>query len=83
MAAYLSREIGHFGSDTPLNFQTGDIVKLKHCKKIESKEDLWEITSLNGFACEIVNVADRLQAEEHGLKIKAHAFDTSLIRNVL
>jgi|RhiMetStandDraft_8_1073273.scaffolds.fasta_scaffold53316_1 hypothetical protein len=72
----------HFENMTT-KFQTDDIVKMKSCKKVESKDDLWEITSLNGFACEIVNLADHLRAEEQGLKIKAHAFDTSLVRKVL
>jgi hypothetical protein len=76
-------EDGRHFENMATKFKTGDIVKMKSCKKIESKEDLWEITSLKGFACEIVNLADRLRAEEQGLKIKAHAFDTSLVRKVL
>jgi hypothetical protein len=76
-------EDGRHFNNMASKFRTGDIVKMKSCKKIESKDDLWEITSLNGSACEIVNVADRLRAEEQGLKIKAHTFDTSLLRKVL
>ena len=74
---------GRYLKNMATKFQTGDIVKMKSCKKIESKDDLWEITSLNGFACEIVNLADRLRAEEQSLKLSTHHFDTSLIRKVL
>jgi hypothetical protein len=76
-------EDGRHFENMATKFQTGDIVKMKTCKQIESKDDLWEITSLNGFACEIVNLADRQHAEEQGLKINAHRFDTSLLRKVL
>ena len=63
-------EDGRHFENMAINIQAGDIVKLKSCKKIESKDDLWEVTSLNGTACEFINVADRLRAEEQGLKIQ-------------
>jgi hypothetical protein len=41
------------------------------------------MTPRNGFACAIIKIADRLRAEEQGLKMKAHACDTSVLRKIL
>jgi hypothetical protein len=78
-------EVGEDGRhlENMATFKAGDIVKLKTCKQVASKDDLWEITALDGPACSIVNLADRLRAEEQGRKIAAQQFDTSLLSKVL
>jgi hypothetical protein len=67
--SFATVEVGEVGRhfENMAIFKAGDIMKLKTCKRVESQEDLWEIMALDGFACSIVNLADRLRAEEQGL----------------
>jgi hypothetical protein len=57
----------------------GDIVKMKTCKEIQDKDDLWEIMQLAGVHIVIRNVGDFCRSQCVG----SHPFDSSLVVKVL
>ena len=59
--------------------KVGDIVKMKTCKEIKDKDDLWEVMQVTGVHIVIRSVGDFCRSP----KVASHPFDSSLVVKVL